>query len=382
MQIKFLLFLLYLNIVCCQLQGQVAIGSKSPSPNAILDLVSPNKGFLIPRMSSLARNSINVLNFQDKGLQVFDTTTNSIWYWNGMSWINNSSLNYMGSSSIILNGNSFQRAPLSGDISATQNSNILTINDNAINSIKLSNHAVVTSKIAPGAPNSILKTNLLGLVEWTIDHSKIIDTKIGSRIATFFDKDSLAIPINESITSLSQNNTTGKITYLNESNIQQTASVVSSQVDNILEVGSDGGATLPLKIIDVYSNGTSQNITSTVTTLNLNTVRLSTSNIFSLNNNRITISEAGIYSIDYSVGSIITSLDEVSSRFWVEKNNIEIPFSNIFSHSYDNSNFCASRKLIVSLLVGDVIRIQMQRVNSINLSTIPSCSGLIIHKLN
>jgi hypothetical protein len=263
-----------------------------------------------------------------------------------------------------------------------QNSNILTINENVINSLKLSNHSVIPSKIAPGTPNTILKTNPSGLVVWTPDHSTITNTKSGSLIATFFDKDSLAIPINESITSLSQNNATGIITYLNESNIQQMASVVSNQVDNILKVGSDGGATLPLKIIDIYCNGTSQNITSTVNTLNLNTVRLSTSNIFSLNNNRITISEAGIYSIDYSVGSTISTLDEVSSRFWVEKNNIEIPFSNIFTHSYDNSNICSSRKLIVSLLAGDIIRIRMQRFNTIDLATIPSCSGLIIHKLN
>lgn len=372
MKINRLFFLYFINFVCFQLNSQVSIGTKSPSPNSIFELESFNKGFLLPRMSSFVRNSINVMNPKDKGLQVFDTTTNSIWYWNGNQWVNLHSPSMIGSLSIILNGNSIERAALNGDVHSLQNSNIVNINNNA----------VTTSKIAPGNANSILKTNNIGAVLWAIDHSKITNTKAGNKIATYFDKDSIETSINESITSLSQNLTNSKITYISESNTQHIVNVVSEQSDNSIKIGSDGGALLQLKIIDAYFNGAAQNITSTATTLNLNTIRYSSSNVFNLNNNQIMISEGGIYSIEYSVGSIITSMDEVSSRFWIEKNNIEIPFSNIFTHSYDNSNFCSSRKIVVNLQNGDIIRIRMQRFNSINLITIPSCSSLIIQKLN
>jgi hypothetical protein len=55
-----------------------------PDPNAILDIKSGNKGLLIPRMDSTARNTIP----NTKGLLVFDTTTSSFWYNTGAQWQN------------------------------------------------------------------------------------------------------------------------------------------------------------------------------------------------------------------------------------------------------------------------------------------------------
>lgn len=68
------------------LNGQVGIGTTSPSVNSILDLKSESKGLLIPRMTSVQRNSIMPFS-TDLGLQVYDVTTNSFWSWNGSSWI-------------------------------------------------------------------------------------------------------------------------------------------------------------------------------------------------------------------------------------------------------------------------------------------------------
>ena len=67
--------------------SQVGIGTTSPSPSAILDLTATNKGFLLPRMSSTQRVAISPNNTTDKGLQVFETDTNSIWFWNGSIWV-------------------------------------------------------------------------------------------------------------------------------------------------------------------------------------------------------------------------------------------------------------------------------------------------------
>ena len=53
-----------------------------PNPNAILDIKSGTKGLLIPRMDSLARNSIP----NTKGLLVYDISTDNFWYNTGKGW--------------------------------------------------------------------------------------------------------------------------------------------------------------------------------------------------------------------------------------------------------------------------------------------------------
>ena len=58
-----------------------ADGSR-PDPHAILDIQSGTKGLLIPRMGSAARMAIP----NTRGLLVFDTTTNSVWYNTGTVW--------------------------------------------------------------------------------------------------------------------------------------------------------------------------------------------------------------------------------------------------------------------------------------------------------
>ncbi len=65
--------------------GQVEFYPNLSDPNspAILDVQSNDKGVLIPRMSSLQRSSISNL---EKGLLVFDISTNSFWFYNGTVW--------------------------------------------------------------------------------------------------------------------------------------------------------------------------------------------------------------------------------------------------------------------------------------------------------
>lgn len=74
---------LFLNTIA---YSQVGIGTQTPSNKSILDLTATDKGFLLPRMTSTERNNINPNNGTDKGMQVFDTTTNTIWFWNGSIW--------------------------------------------------------------------------------------------------------------------------------------------------------------------------------------------------------------------------------------------------------------------------------------------------------
>ena len=65
--------------------GGVSIGKGDvdADPSAILELVSTNKGLLIPRLSSDQREGINS---PATGLLVFDTTLAGFYYWTGNSW--------------------------------------------------------------------------------------------------------------------------------------------------------------------------------------------------------------------------------------------------------------------------------------------------------
>jgi hypothetical protein len=61
----------------------VGIGTSNPDASALLDLSSNNKGLLIPRLSTAERLAIAQ---PALGLQVFDTTLNQFWFFNGSAW--------------------------------------------------------------------------------------------------------------------------------------------------------------------------------------------------------------------------------------------------------------------------------------------------------
>lgn len=68
------------------MQAQMGIGG-SASPDtvrAFADINSPNKGVLIPRMTTAERTAIAG---PESGLLVFDTSTATFWYYDGGQWI-------------------------------------------------------------------------------------------------------------------------------------------------------------------------------------------------------------------------------------------------------------------------------------------------------
>ena len=63
--------------------GRFAIGTSSPAAGAILDISATNKGVLLPRMTTTTINSIQS---PENGLMVYNTTLNTICFYNGTSW--------------------------------------------------------------------------------------------------------------------------------------------------------------------------------------------------------------------------------------------------------------------------------------------------------
>ena len=64
----------------------INISGALPNASAMLDIASNTSGLLIPRMSTGLRLAITV-NASTTGLVVYDTTTNSFWYYNGAIWV-------------------------------------------------------------------------------------------------------------------------------------------------------------------------------------------------------------------------------------------------------------------------------------------------------
>lgn len=63
----------------------VGFGTNNPHPSALVDITSNNKGMLVPRLTSAQRTAIAS---PAPGLLVYDTNTNSFWFYNGTAWAN------------------------------------------------------------------------------------------------------------------------------------------------------------------------------------------------------------------------------------------------------------------------------------------------------
>jgi microcystin-dependent protein len=79
------IFYPFIFLLTSQLFAQVGIGTNTPDNSAMLEVQSNNRGILFPRLTSAQRSSIAS---PAAGLYVFDTNTNSLWYYNGAIWIN------------------------------------------------------------------------------------------------------------------------------------------------------------------------------------------------------------------------------------------------------------------------------------------------------
>ena len=63
--------------------GDVGIGTTSPAASAALDVASTQKGVLIPRLTQAQRDAISA---PATGLQIFNTTTTRLNFWDGVRW--------------------------------------------------------------------------------------------------------------------------------------------------------------------------------------------------------------------------------------------------------------------------------------------------------
>lgn len=143
---KKIIFYFFFITGVSQLQAQVGIGTDTPDHSAMLQIQSSEKGFLLPKMTSAQRTSIVS---PASGLQVYDTNTNSIWYYNGTFWVNTQAMASVGD--------------VKSGIQSNDHSGWVLLDGRAINSLSNNQQAVATSLglsgNLPNANNAYLVQN-------------------------------------------------------------------------------------------------------------------------------------------------------------------------------------------------------------------------------
>jgi hypothetical protein len=81
-EVKMLLSIMLVFVVCKYGYAQVGIGTSSPDASAVLELNSSSKGFLPPRMTTYPTSPAI-------GLTVYRTDLNGYYTWNGTTWTQN-----------------------------------------------------------------------------------------------------------------------------------------------------------------------------------------------------------------------------------------------------------------------------------------------------
>jgi hypothetical protein len=99
--------------------GSVGIGTTSPNSAAALEIVSTTKGLLLPRLTTIQRNSIAQ---PPAGLVIYNTTTNTVQGYGGSSaeWLNTNAT-YAGSVAI------YNNSPVWQTFTATSSENITSV---------------------------------------------------------------------------------------------------------------------------------------------------------------------------------------------------------------------------------------------------------------
>ena len=82
---------LLLLVVSAKAQNSMGVGTTTPNPNAVLELVSPTKdqGLLVPRVTTAERTATSFttkLTSTENGLMVFDTDESQFYFWFSEGW--------------------------------------------------------------------------------------------------------------------------------------------------------------------------------------------------------------------------------------------------------------------------------------------------------
>jgi hypothetical protein len=158
------IFLVASLVATTIVSAQVKIGDNATTIDAstALEIESTNKGFLMPRMANPA-----LITSPATGLQVYNTTTNTVWFYNGTAWTE------MGAGA---SGTSIYSADgqLAGVRVVDQNNNNLTFQTGTARTIVDGNFQFTKALYA-----NIRTHSLASNIAWTADDFAVVITNLG-----------------------------------------------------------------------------------------------------------------------------------------------------------------------------------------------------------
>jgi len=150
---------LVLLFVVTTVSAQIGVGTKTPHPDAMLEVKSTNKGLLLPRLALSSTTSMAPLSAHIEGMSVYNTATTGdvtpgFYYNDGGKWIRLSS-GMVADATTTATG----KIQLAGDLSGT--AALPTIAVNAITSSKVADNAITDAKIT-AVSGAKITGNILG----------------------------------------------------------------------------------------------------------------------------------------------------------------------------------------------------------------------------
>ena len=150
---------------------------------------------------------------------------------------------YTGSTSVTLNGTSFERAALTGDVTAPANSNVTTIANNAITAGKISDDAVTAAKINPDVAGNGLTQATDGSLQVNAQNGINVNNDLLKLGGTLTENTTLTNSTFDLTLATTTAGTTGKlkVTGLDKTKVQATINTGTTTgiTEHVLAVGSD-----------------------------------------------------------------------------------------------------------------------------------------------
>lgn len=172
-------------LLSCFASAQVGIGNTDPK--ATLDVnkstysAGEQAGIAVTQLTGAQIVAMTTSGLKSGTLVYATSTSGAIdalgyWFYNGTSWTKlNTNTTYAGSTSVTLNGTSFERAALTGDITSAANSNATTITNDAVITSKIADNAVTVAKLPTGATAT---TFLRGDGTWVIPSAPLLNVTV------------------------------------------------------------------------------------------------------------------------------------------------------------------------------------------------------------
>jgi hypothetical protein len=264
-----------------------------------------------------------------------------------------------------------------------------TITPNSNITLDESHHTIIiNSNISVTLPAATSSAGRMYVIKNTTNAARTISTYIdnaGSNATQISAQNTLWLQSNGSswnsisssasgvVTNLSQNTTTGTISYVNESAVTQTAKVVSSDANNGIKVGTDGGAYLKVNYGGRWTNtntSTDLNVDNTIAPIfGTENYKDDGNNLYQVSGNTLIVKEAGRYNIIANlslegIGSSGSSEQRTNANARIAINGT--PIGGIaatgfirFSNGHDHSSLHLNE--ILQLNANDVITIRTYR---------------------